>query len=820
MEKRNYVAASLLAIGVNLGILPVNAQDAPAENAGAQGTASSADANARVADIIVTAQRREERNQDVPIAITAFSNERLQQQNITSGQSLNGVVPSLTVGANSQGTRDVAGFTLRGVGPKFEAASAVATYLAEVPLPEGVSTSQQGGPGNFLDLENVQVLAGPQGTLFGRNTTGGAVLLVPHRPTNEFEGYVQASYGNYDYVGLEGVVNIPVVEDKLMIRAAASYQDRDGFTRDIVWNKDRDDVHYYTGRLSVLFKPTESITNYLVVYGTKSSTNGTSYINRGWNFGLLQAFGICAEGPGPNSCDILRRQTEIQDQIGPRKVRLSVDQFDSTDIWGAINKTTIELSDAFTVNNIVSYHRFKHTFSSDGDGTPLQMADIGTTGFPDFPVPGLVEFGVAPNGFSNTAPYGPRDNLRQITEELQLQGSLLDDHLTFTAGGFYFDSKPGTQLNRAVFQCPVASTGTCEPFRNTYGVANKSKALYAQGTLDLGAATPALESLRLTAGYRYTWDTVDGFASWHQNFPFGLFCFSGFVPVPAGADPDVFCRRSANQKFRAPTWTFGVDYKPMSNLLLFAKVSRGYRQGGFSVFSTQPATQVFDPERAKTYEVGFKSDWNIGSVPLRLNASAYKTNYLLAGAGNLGIGTAALLLQSRIKGFEVDGSIRPFRALEIGGNLSYTDGHYVARVQPIPINDCRGLVPAGQPSFQDCPYGTAKWIYSIHGSLDLPVPENWGTLNLYANWSYIGKQFINVAEPLGIFDPYGLLNLSARWGKIGGSNIDAEAFVTNATNKLYRNSYSAVFFGVGTLSEVFGEPRMYGLRLRYSFGGG
>jgi len=203
--------------------------------AGSPNPSATADgATTSLSEIIVTAQRREERNQDVPIAITAFSPERLQQQNVRTGQDLNGLVPSLSISSQGQSSRKVEGFILRGQGPTYQGASSVVTYLSEVPLPQGFTTSQQGGPGNFVDLENVQVLAGPQGTLFGRNTTGGAVLLVPRKPTNGFEGYLKASYGNRDYFGVEGALNVPVVADRLLIRASGTFQDRDGYTRDLV----------------------------------------------------------------------------------------------------------------------------------------------------------------------------------------------------------------------------------------------------------------------------------------------------------------------------------------------------------------------------------------------------------------------------------------------------------------------------------------------------------------------------------------------------------------------------------------------------------
>ncbi|HWV13592.1 MAG TPA: TonB-dependent receptor plug domain-containing protein, partial [Sphingobium sp.] len=170
----------------------------PAAFAQAEAQPQGAEENVGLTDIVVTANRRAERNQDVPIAITALSADRLEQQGIAKEQDLQANVPSLVVGPNGQGSRESQSFTIRGQGATFQASPGVVVYMNEVPLPAGITLSQQGGPGNFVDLENLQVLSGPQGTLFGRNTTGGAVLLVPKKPTSEFGGWIKGEIGNYD----------------------------------------------------------------------------------------------------------------------------------------------------------------------------------------------------------------------------------------------------------------------------------------------------------------------------------------------------------------------------------------------------------------------------------------------------------------------------------------------------------------------------------------------------------------------------------------------------------------------------------------------
>ena len=806
----SYSASSFVALAAALAAAPVLAQAGAAD--------PQVDTGGMIGDIVVTAQRREERNQDVPIAITAFSNEALKQQNVTSGQDLNGVVPSLQVSTNGQATRGAEGYTFRGVSPTYLGGSSVVVYLAEVPLPQAFSTNQQGGPGNYLDLENVQALAGPQGTLFGRNTTGGAVLLVPHKPTNDLGGYVEASYGNYDYVGLEGVLNVPIVDDKLLVRVAGSYQDRDGFTKDLLWNKDRDDLHYYTGRLSILFKPSERLTNYLMAYGTHSSTNGTTYIHDRFNIPFLQNY----PSPIPSctgSCDFYVNLSNATRALGVRQVRLSVDAFDRTDTAGIINKTSFEISNELTLNNIVSYQHLKQNFATDEDGTPLQAGDIGTTNFPDGPVEGIPG-----TGYFNEAPYGPREDHSQYTEELQLQGSFLDNQLTMTVGGFYFRSSPSTQKLAQVFLCPAADTGTCGPVTQTYQVGSRSKALYGQATLDLGAFSTALSSLRLTGGFRYTWERVQGRSSYYALTPFGPYCVAKGI---LGTTPDD-CEQSASLSYKAPTWTFGVDYKPLSNALLFAKISRGFKAGGYNAFSVRPETRTFQPEKVTSYEAGIKSDWRLGSIPLRLNVTGYYTDYASIQLGSSdtnasgGIGSRIIPASAKIKGVEAEASFRPFPALEIGGNLSYTDVEREEAVTPVDTVDCTGPVPAGGTISNRCVSGAVpKWTYTIRGSLDLPMPENWGDLSLYANYTHVGAMdYIDTSvDPAGHFDAYGLLNVSANWRNIGRSNIDVSLFATNLTNSLYKISTGALYSCCAFSSNIWGAPRMYGARVRYNFGG-
>lgn len=824
--------AGLLA-ACALGAL--GAEPALAQGAADAGSQSGTDTG--MTEIIVTANRRVERNQDVPVTITAFSANRLQQQNIVTAQDLQGSVPSLVVGANGQGSRDTQSFTLRGQGATFQASPGVVVYMNEVPLPAAVTLSQQGGPGNFTDLENVQVLAGPQGTLFGRNTTGGAVLLVPHKPENNVSGYVQTKLGSYANREFEGVVNVPLIDDVLMVRAVGTYHDRDGYTHDVVYNKDRDNIHNYSGRLGILFRPSERFENYLMAYGAYSSNNGTGIIHRGFNLPALRAFGFCSTA----ACTPYSTATAIADNLGPRQMAPDVDEVQTTKTWGLINTSSFDLSDETKLRNIVSYQKFWSYYLVDGDGTIFQQYDTGVAALPTFPV--TVTDGVrsiGPYTYHNAAPQNPRDNLQAFTEELQLQGSLFDKRFTYTVGGFYYDQRPaGPQNGLQISYCPAASTGFCPTAAPGGGsaVTTRSKALYAQGTLDLGALTPALDRLKLTGGYRYTWDHIFGFSrsgSIGKGANAGkIVCGSDGAVVNAIAD----CTFTGDLHTSAPNWLIGLDYKT-GPALLFAKVSRGYKAGGFNPQAVRTTTRTFDPEYVTSYEAGFKSDIRLGSVPFRLNASYYYVDYdnIQRATGDTNVatnksGAAIRSASARIQGVELDAAIRPFRGLELGGNFSYADAKYKKFQYNVntPTVGCDGAtVPTGAVVDVTCkPFnGIAPYIYSFHVAANVPVGNDMGELALFVNYSHSSSQHTD-GSILPQFQPgeqlpsFGLLNASLDWNDIAHSGIDAGLYVTNATNKLYAISNSNVFqAGSGLLSwaQIYGEPRMYGLKLRYRFG--
>lgn len=799
-------------------------------------------------EIIVTAQRREERAQDVPVVITAISSAKLEQLDINEPQDLYGMAPSLVVGNQGQATRDVQSFSIRGQSTGFLSSPAVAQYLAEVPLAASVSLNLQGAPGLFFDLENVQILAGAQGTLFGRNTTGGAVLFVPRKPVNQVEGYIQGSAGNLNMYGFEGAINIPVIDDKLMIRAAGAFMDRDGFTRDLSFNKDRDNIHWYSGKLGILARPTEHIENYTLLFGSKSSNNGAGFIHKSFNMAALQGYGFCSDSPDfsdPSNiainCSAYEAVTERALADGPRKTRLSVDAYSKIELWGVINSTDFELADNLTLRNIISYQRLKDDYASDQDGTPFQQYELNQNArFPTITDP-LV---TPPFGYLPIAPSWPykRDDIGQFTEELQVQGKALDGNLQFTAGYFHYNAKPESEWGTVqLTYCPALFTGACNATLSNEGVSNKSDAVYAQTTLDLGAFSPTLENLRVTAGYRYTWDTINGFVSrWTPNAYPDLAHATCLANNGTENRDDVLlsearstCEFSSSLKSKAPTWTFGLDYKPIENLMLYAKASRGYKAGGFNTYSVREETRTFDPEKLTTYEGGFKSDFRIANTPVRLNATYYHSDYsnIQRPQGDYNPETGAsgaqiLAATATIQGIEVEGSIRPASGLELGGNFSYTDAKYKDFTSMVfsPTMACDGLAQAGDIADFSCyPFQfVTPYIYSIYGSYDMSLGDNVGDLSLYVSYSHVSTQNVmpsgdGSTEPGAELEPYGLLNASVGLRNVAGTQLDLTVFANNLTNKLYRTMNSNGYNNLLSQTTMYGEPRTYGVKAKFIF---
>ena len=813
--------------------------------------AAAADANAQEAtegaslsDIIVTARRSEERLQDVPISITVYNQEELTKRNIAVPTDLATYTPSLSV--NQRYGPEKASFSIRGFNQTNNTAPTIGMYFAEVVgvrAQGGTTSGNTVGAGAFTDLANVQVLKGPQGTLFGRNTTGGAILLTPQKPTDDFGGYAEGTYGNYDQVRLTGAVNVPLA-DTFKVRLSAERNSRDGYMKNHVpgRTKDFNDINYFYGRLSIVGDLTPNLENYTIVHYSRSRTHGyASHID------------TCTSGAAGAACQVqLARQTARGD--GPYDVENSlINPYEHLTQWQVINTTTWNASDTLTVKNIMSYGEIRER---------LNLSYLST----NLTTPSGMPFTLFHTDGAGRGTYSAKEST--FTEELQLQGKSANERLSFVVGGYLEFSRPqgfSTNISANFLNCisaedlnctnPLGIVGT--PFSETKTkLSFDNHGVYGQGTYNFS------DKLSLTAGARWTFDKIVGEG---QPTRFNISTAPGSYidprtgvsilrvctdtvnhPNPAGTGGAIVtnsaqCSTTRVNKSDKPTWVIDLDYKPIPDLLLYGKYARGYRQGGINFNSV--GFETWGPESMDTYEVGAKFSFDRGVKGYFNIAGFYNKLSDLQVLAQLiptpasqraGISGASAILnagKARSYGVEVDASLLFFDRLRLTAGYAYLNTKIVdvassaelaSKLVGTPFQSANPQVAEGT-GFLDTP----KHKLSVDANYTLPLDESMGELSVGATWTYTSRVVTNFSDPefvngfpVGITPSNNLVNLNLDWKEVGGSPIGVSLFVTNLTKEVVRIPNQFPFaFSQGAVHSGYMAPRMYGVRLRYNFGG-
>ena len=798
-------------------------------------------------DIVVTARRTEERLQDVPISITVYNQQQLANRNIVIAADLATYTPSLSL--NQRFGPEKSSFAIRGFNQEISTAPTVGVYFADVVglRANGATTSGNTvSAGSFMDLQNLQVLKGPQGTLFGRNTTGGAVLLVPRKPTDQLEGYVEGSLGNYDQKRLQGALNIPLA-DTFRVRLAVDRNSRDGYLRNHsgIGPDSYNNVDYLAARLSVVADLTPDLENYAIFQYNHSFSRGQA--NRIIACDPAVNFANFARAVGQLAgCAQLNRQTARGDSLLDVDVNALDPKLDIQE-WRVINTTTWKASDTLTVKNIASYGEFRENakFTLWGD---------------NFVVPaGVPNYGAAagrPFQLTFFQPANGQDTTSQstFTEELQLQGETADKRLTWVLGGYLEMSRPigwNSSISSAFLDCsspaslncgnPLSGVGGFTAMRTQYSFDNNG--VFAQGSFK------ATERLTLTAGLRYTFDkTVATSESTRFGFNAGTGGFDQFcgditrffvrdalgnpvlvngrrASLPASSPAQ--CHNEITEKSNRPTWLVSLDYKPVDNVLLYAKYSRGYRQGGINL--TNYGLETWRPETVDAYEVGAKLSFR-GAVSGYFNVAAFYNSLrgqqifgsliskdVTVTTGGAGIVNAG---KSRMQGVELDTSISPFKGLRLDAGYTYLDTKVIDLTAP--------TLPADSPFLQFSPNTvkgnvltfSPKHRLTATATYQLPLADEFGDLSLGATFTHTSSQLADLDTPIfGIVPATDLLNLNVNWDRALNGPIDLAFFATNVTNEKYVAGVGSGWKAFGFANVQVGQPRIWGFRARYRFGG-
>lgn len=772
-------------------------------------------------EVVVTARRREERLQDVPVSMTVFSDAAIRDQNIFSASDIATYTPSLH--ANPRFGSENTTFAIRGFSQELRTTSSVGVYFAEVIAPRGANTQQSGdgaGPGDFFDLENVQVLKGPQGTLFGRNTTGGAVLLTPKKPTDEFEGYVEGSAGNYDMRRLQGVVNVPI-NDALRIRLGVDTQERDGYLRNVsdIGPKDFADVDYTAFRGSVVWDITDNIENYTIFKYAKSENNGYPSSMFVCNEGLIGT----PRGGNAAFCQADLNAREARGARGFYDVANPVlNPSSKIEHHQVINTTTWDINDNLTLKNILSYTEYETSTRNATYGTDWHANLVDAAGNVIGTQPLIFQMSGLQDG-------RPSSDNEVVVEELQLQGSNLDGRLTWQAGVYYEKTKPGGEYGAqspATISClqetissPNPADWRCNDLMGGGSVATspgkityENKAVYFQGSYEF------TDQWSATLGLRYTEDETKGWVR-EEIYRFPQVLEGGYYPYSSF----VIDERRPTAKSEEPTWLVGVDYKPTEDTLIYAKYARGYRQGSVNLASVAE-WNTHEPEQVDTYEIGMKTEF-YGPVPGNFNVALFYNDFKdqqvqFGYFTKTGVGTTSIINagSSTIWGLEVDSMLYLTENLTLSASYAYLDTEVDEIAYPSVIPDSI-LVLGGATAAEGEPLSYSpknKLVLSLN--YQVPIDEALGELSAGVTYVYTDKrQAVTKATSIYATLPsYDLINANLNWNSVMGSRFDLSLFATNVTNEKYI-TYMTGNWNNGLESGQVGQPRMYGARVRYNF---
>jgi len=572
-------------------------------------------------DIVVTAQKRSENLQDVPVAVTAIAGSLIANSQIDASENLPRLTPGLSVNRNA----NFVGLFLRGVGtlyanPGLE--SSVAMYLDDTYMPRTATAAF-----SFNDIERIEVLKGPQGTLYGRNAAAGAVKVVTRDPKiGEWEGAASMTYGRFNRTAADGLINIPL-GDRIAARVAVIYDANDGYVKTnqptMPRLQDRNLVHV-TGK--ILFEATDNLTLKLSGdYGDKKDREGQAFTNLE-NSCAAGQIGLCLGGTGANSfydngLDYPRRGTQ-----GDKMHTVN---------GGAALRADLDLGPA-TLSSITAYRHYKFTGGADLDGTSIPFLHALTDG----------EF------------------TRSFSEEVQLVSDS-SGPLKYVLGFYYYKERSGGAFTISGLAAN-AQLGLTTPlnggtvYDDPYLTARakfdiESWAPYAQATYEIS------DQFAITAGLRYTSEKK---TQLYHTLTAGI----------PGVGASVIASEPEGQvKFNKLTPKIVLDFKPVDDVLLYAGFSRGFKSGGINSPSTAVPANRVTPEVLDSYEIGWKTEF--GNV--RFNGAAFYYDYtnLQVTQTSLECGASCVVnaANAEVKGVEADLTWAAARGLELGLGVSYLD---------------------------------------------------------------------------------------------------------------------------------------------------
>ncbi|MBA4759009.1 TonB-dependent receptor [Sphingosinicella sp.] len=740
------VATIALAIGL--------ASPALAQDGGAVET-PTADEAALQGEIVVTAQRRAESLQKIPIAVSAIGGDALATRASSDLSAISSAVPGLNVSEQVGQAR----LTLRGIGVDNISAGAESSVAFNQ---DGVFFSRSAAAlASFYDIERVEVLRGPQGTLYGRNATGGSVNILTRKPTFDLKGGVSLTGGNYDTINAEAYIS-GGLSDTVAVRLSGQIQNHSGYGTNIVSGTDIDTKHSQAIRGQILFEPSDRLSILVGADYYRSDDRSNSYRYFG-------PAGLTAAGDPVTPTSLLLGGTA---PASPRDIASARDPKSDAEFWGVRADINYEVSDEVSLRSLITYRRSQY----------VNRTDIDPLGLDIFPLTNAEESD-------------------QYTQEFQLNWDT--DRNKLVIGVFYLNEKIDGFL-AAPFN--LLAVGGPDLFVQGYFAGGRLKteaaAAFAQDTFSL------TDTLRLTLGARYSWERKR--VADQSDFDFDRLYSPDNLPR--------FPVHEEAKSFNSFTPKVGLDFDLGPRTLIYASFSKGFKAGTFNLGAAGPA---LDPEKVDAYEIGLKSTLLDGALRANLSGFYYDYSDLQVGQVRGQLLVLENAATAEIYGLEGEFTLEPVRNFTVGLNASYLHARfksYVTADQARPAGDGTTVDGNGIPAFNlagnalpQAPDYTidlsAEYMFELpNGSLTVRGESYWSDRVYFTPFNRD-----EVSQPA-----YNLQNAYITYKSEDGLRVTG--FIRNIGNKTIRSAGQVATTLVG--SPVIGfvkPPRTYGVTVAFDF---
>ena len=805
-----------------------------AVQAQAQQDEATARSSSLLEEVVVVARKVAENQQDVPVAITSFTADSMEIHTVEQLSDIGNLTPGLSLSAGV-GNTTTANVAIRGqseVESQLVLDPAVGVYV------DGVYLGRSQALGiNLYDLQQIEVLKGPQGTLFGRNTTGGAVIVTTADPTEEFSGDLKLTIGNYGRQNIQGAVSLPLAEE-MGLRLATNIQKRDGFVENALNGDELEDEDSQSYRLKWLWTPGEwevrfnadyaeaenkPIANRATpitecdpfigfgvqaVFNPRCGTDANQAIITGF-YGPAGPFGpggpldvgsgtglLVPDGNGgltlPPTLQNIARGIALfaglppqalidgvlaqnaQTQADPYTVFVNTTGINEVEDQGASFSLAYSF-DNLEVKSITAYREIETRRYWDADSSSLPLLDVD----------GGVE-------------------QEQISQELQINGSALDDRLSYSTGLYYFKEEGTDIVDQDIGGLTSVTTLITD-------AENKSLGAYLQGSYEL------TDDLSVNLGWRRTKDEREVTVRHQALAAFAAtpaFCDLEPALIAAFGAPGV-CAATLDSTFYGTSLLVGLDYKLSDNKLVYLTYREGFRSGGFSGRAgTLSQLNAVPPEELTDYEIGFKGDWELGGgVQARTNIAVYFSeidNRQRSFTRQTPAGGITTIIESsaegEVSGYEAEALLYVNENLSFNIGLSHTDAEHKVFIDSLGVDRSNEPVPQ-----------SPEYSYNLGVTYQQDMASG-GTAVATLDYNWLDEQSFGFdPDPTVTSESYGLLNARIGWSEVMGSDFSVHLWGRNLTEEEYIIGGVFLFDNFGYSNNNYGEPRTFGVDLSYDF---